>query len=485
LVVMLAMTTAVSAAGDDDFAGNWTAPDLVDFREITYRFESLGAGVYSVRVDIGQSAACGGGHETLVDTAAVVVAGVLHFDLVLVLCADGSMADGTVFPDRTATPQSDGTLLVFSPSAGDLRLVRGVAENIIGPIGRVCFAVAGSPGDAAIVNLTPVEARGAGNGQLISSDVVTPPVASNVNYGVGTVDPNVAVAKIGTDGEVCYVNSKHTSVHLVADHLGTIAAASYTPATVSGAPDRKVDTRIGKGGTTVGPSGRLCFAVAGLPGDAAIVNLTPVQAQGAGNGQLISSDVATPPVASNVNFGPGTIDPNVAVAPIGTDGKVCYSNSVHTSVDLVADHLGTIAADAYTTATPSGAPDRKVDTRTGKGGPIVGPSGRLCFAAAGSPGDVALVNLTPVLAQGSGNGQLVSSDVTSPPVASNVNYGPGSVDPNVAAALIGTDGKVCYANSVHTSVHLIADHLGTIAASAYTPATPGGAPDRKVDTRIG
>ena len=69
------------------------------------------------------------------------------------------------------------------------------ADNIIGPSGRLCFAVAGSPGDAAIVNLTPVEAQGTGDGQLISSDVAAPPVASNVNYGIGTVDPNVAVAR--------------------------------------------------------------------------------------------------------------------------------------------------------------------------------------------------------------------------------------------------------------------------------------------------
>ena len=96
------------------------------------------------------------------------------------------------------------------------------------------------------MNVTPVEAGGAGDGQLVSSDVATPPVASNVNYGLGTVDPNVAVAPIGADGQVCYVNSVHTSVHLVADHLGTIAAGSFQQATTSGAPDRKLDTRNGE-----------------------------------------------------------------------------------------------------------------------------------------------------------------------------------------------------------------------------------------------
>jgi hypothetical protein len=32
-------------------------------------------------------------------------------------------------------------------------------------------------------------------------------------------------------------------VHVVADHLGTIAAPSFDPATVTGAPDRVLDTR--------------------------------------------------------------------------------------------------------------------------------------------------------------------------------------------------------------------------------------------------
>ena len=108
---------------------------------------------------------------------------------------------------------------------------------------------------------------------------------------------------------------------------------------------------------------------------------------------------------------------------------------------------------------------------------------RVCVDVAGNPGDVALVNLTPIGASGLGNGQLISSNVTNPPVASNVNYGPGTVDPNVAAAPIGTDGKVCYANDNLASVHLIADHLGTIDANVFTPPTPSGAPARRIDTR--
>ena len=87
-------------------------------------------------------------------------------------------------------------------------------------------------------------------------------------------------------------------VDLVADHLGTIAIESFTPANPDATPQRSVDTRIGSGGTTMSPGARVCFAVAGAPGDVAVVNLTPVLAKGPGNGLLVSSDIADPPVAS-------------------------------------------------------------------------------------------------------------------------------------------------------------------------------------------
>ena len=116
------------------------------------------------------------------------------------------------------------------------------------------------------------------------------------------------------------------------------------------------------------------------------MNLTPVGAAGLGNGQLVSSDVAVPPTASNVNFSPGSVDPNVAFARIGSDNRVCFVNSEHTSVDLVADLVGTIVDFVFESASPDDAPVRVVDTRVGQGGGRVSASGRLCFAVAGSPG---------------------------------------------------------------------------------------------------
>ena len=95
----------------------------------------------------------------------------------------------------------------------------------------------------------------------------------------------------------------------------------------------------------------------------AVVNLTPVLATGPGFGLLVSSDIPGTPVGSNVNFGVGSVDPNVAFAPIGSDGRVCYVNSVHSRVDLVADHLGTIATPSFTPANSDATPRRTVDTR--------------------------------------------------------------------------------------------------------------------------
>lgn len=351
------------------------------------------------------------------------------------------------------------------------------ALGSLGPTQRRCFAVAGSEGDAAIVNLTPVLADGPGNGQLVASDVASPPSASNVNFAPGSADPNVAVARIGPDGQVCFVNSPHTTVHLVADHLGTVVLARFQSATQQGTPDRRLDTR---GGAKLAPGERRCFTVVGAAGDAALVNLTPVAAEGPGNGQLVSSDMSAPPAASNVNFALGSADPNVAVAPIGADGQVCFVNSPHTSVHLIADHLGTISGSGYERATAQGGPNRALDTRAVA---KLGPGERRCFAVAGAPGDAAIVNLTPVLAEGPGNGQLVASDVGAAPAASNVNFAAGTADPNVAVAPIGPDGQVCFVNSPHTSVHLIADHLGTISGSSYRRANPQGSPNRALDTR--
>ena len=66
--------------------------------------------------------------------------------------------------------------------------------------------------------------------------------------------------------------------------FGTIAIESFTPANPDATPQRSVDTRIGSGGTTMSPGARVCFAVAGAPGDVAVVNLAGI---GEGSGEWV------------------------------------------------------------------------------------------------------------------------------------------------------------------------------------------------------
>lgn len=99
-------------------------------------------------------------------------------------------------------------------------------------------------------------------------------------------------------------------------HVGSLAA--FTLPTTTGAA-RLIDTRLT---TPVAPSTKICIAAVGAkPGDYIGVNVTPAGA------------------TANVNFGPGTIDPNVAFVKIGTDGEFCFTNSEHGTVNVIIDEL--------------------------------------------------------------------------------------------------------------------------------------------------
>ena len=107
-------------------------------------------------------------------------------------------------------------------------------------------------------------------------------MASNANFGLGSVDPNVAPARIGADGKVCFVNSNTPSSISSRITSARSRRFGYTPPTLSGAPDRKVDTRIGLGGESDHAVGSVVFRRRrDQPGDVAVVNLTPVEAGGA------------------------------------------------------------------------------------------------------------------------------------------------------------------------------------------------------------
>ena len=226
--------------------------------------------------------------------------------------------------------------------------------------GSVCATAA--LGEAFVgLNVTPVEAVAPGFGTMHASDA-SPGRSSTVNFGPGTVDPNFAFVHAGAEGSVCFTNSEHGPVDVIIDRLVTDEAGALRAPVVGADGGRPVDTRVGVGGTRLGPSGSVCFAVDGAqPGEFVGVNVTPVGATTPGFGTLHSSD-DPPGGVSNVNFGPGTVDPNFAMARVGADGRVCFTNSVHGEVDVIIDAQVIGAADAFRLPSAGGSV-RILDTR--------------------------------------------------------------------------------------------------------------------------
>jgi hypothetical protein len=77
---------------------------------------------------------------------------------------------------------------------------------------------------------------------------------------------------------------------------------------------------------------------------AVVINTTAV-APSAGSFLTIYPSDVTSPVASNLNFGPGQIIPNLVFVKVGSDGNVLVYNAQGT-VDVIFDVVGW-----YTSAT--------------------------------------------------------------------------------------------------------------------------------------
>lgn len=354
--------------------------------------------------------------------------------------------------------------------------------SIVLPSSTMCVpAVGAAPGDVVAVNVTPVLALQPGFG-TVHPGGSNAGGTSNVNFTRASVDPNVAIVDVGPDGTVCFTNSEHGAIHVLIDELVVGDGAAFDPPTDRGA-ERIVDTRAGVAGSRLAPGERRCFPVVGAaPGDTVVVNALAIGASGPGFGTFHSSGDPAGAI-SNINYATGSFDPNLSFVVVGADGRVCFSNGPTASTDVIADQLVVGDASVFRAPTRDGAV-RIMDTRLGLGGPVVAPSERRCVAAVGAlPGEYVMLNATPVEATAFGFGTLHSS-ADPAGSTSNVNFGPGSVDPNIALTRVGPDGNVCFTNSRHASVHVILDELVVGAASAFRPASDRGAV-RLVDTRIG
>ena len=175
------------------------------------------------------------------------------------------------------------------------------------------------------------------------------------------------------------------------------AATPYVPAVASGAPDRKVDTRIGLGGGRIPPSGRLCFASSGFPRRR---SRRQPHTRRSRRQRLRTARVVRRPTHRSrptSTTRPPAIDPNVAVAPIGSDGQGLLRQ--------LTARLGPTRrrpprhhprATPTSPPSPAAPPTARSTPASASAADVSHRPVRLCFPVSGSPGDAAVVNLTPV-----------------------------------------------------------------------------------------
>lgn len=171
------------------------------------------------------------------------------------------------------------------------------------------------------------------------------PTASNLNYEAGSVVPNLVVVKVGPDGRVSLYNDAGTT-HVLADVVGWYSesdGAGSVYGTLS--PSRILDTRFGEGAPeAVGAGATLSLQVTGRGGvpatgvSAVAMNVTAV---GPTEESYLTAWPAglSRPTASNLNYRPGDVVPNLVVVKVGAGGVVNLFNATGLT-HVIADVVG-------------------------------------------------------------------------------------------------------------------------------------------------
>ena len=293
------------------------------------------------------------------------------------------------------TPDASGAAYVAD---GPLRLLdtrKGTGTGgVAAPVGAgktLKLQISGQNGlpaaglEAATVNLTVV--KGASGGYVTAyPDGQAMPTASSVNFSAGEIVPNLVTVKVGADGAVDFTNMSAGTVNLVADLSGYFLAGSADGGGSGGTlqvtgPTRLLDTRYGTGTggakAKVPVGGHLSLQIDGVgnipPAGVTAVILNVTVTNTVGGGYLTAYPDGVPaPTASTLNFAAGQTVPNLAVVPVGADGKVEFYNGSSGATDLIADVFGyystgqglKLSALSFAAPTVDASPGGASDTAT-------------------------------------------------------------------------------------------------------------------------
>ncbi|MET3807660.1 hypothetical protein ABIB25_004687 [Nakamurella sp. UYEF19] len=392
---------------------------------------------------------------------------------------NGAQLVGAAFPVTPAKTTSAGTFNPLTP-ARLLDTRSGLGGS--GPVGASRFVdlqVTGRGGvpttgvSTVVVNVTVTAPTSAGFvGVYPTPAGSTRPDVSNLNFVARQTVANLVSVPVGVGGKVRLFNGSAGGAQFLADVAGYYLSGtdSVPGAFVPVGPQRVLNSGATASSTTT-------ITLAGRPGiptsgfDAAVLNVTAVAP--AKQGFLTAYPAgAQRPNASNLNFLPKQIVPNLATVPVlpsgSGAGKIALFNGSAGSVKLLADVAGYYRSGARAASgafSPLTTPTRILDTRKNLGSvgkvPALKAISLLVRGRAGVPTGASAVVLTVTVTGPAAGGYLtVFPSDRSAPVASNVNFVPQQTIANQVVVPIGKDGRIILLNQSGGTIDLFADVAG-------------------------
>ena len=355
-------------------------------------------------------------------------------------------------------------------------------EGPLGTAGRIDLTIAGRGGvpatgaSAVALNVTAAGATG------VSYLTVWPtglgqPTASNLNVTSPAATPNMVIVPLGSGGQVSIYNDAGNT-DVIVDVLGWFPPGDVYKGLV---PARFLDTRpngstvddawvrtlsIGSGSDTeVQMLGR--GEVPSTGASAVAINVTVTDPTRISFLTVFPSLLPRPP-SSTINFTPGATVANMAIVPIGSNGRIDVWNNDGLVYGIV-DVLGYFpSGSSFVGLLPTRLMDTRpfnptVDMQFSGAGPIKTNTATSLLVA--GRGGVPSSGVGAVVLNVTVSNPTVTSFLTvwpsgvAQPTASNLNFVPRQTVANMVIVPVGADGKVSLYNSVGQT-DAIVDVLG-------------------------
>jgi hypothetical protein len=198
---------------------------------------------------------------------------------------------------------------------------------------------------AVVLNLTATNTSTTSHVTAWPFGVIKPGV-SNINVNCCETRPNLAIVKVGTNGQISLFNNAGT-IDLLADVVGYFTPGSGAKFTATN-PTRILDSRFGIGlsGAWTGPQSRnlQVGGAGGVPANAVgvVMNTTAVSPSVDSHLTVYPTGV-TLPDSSNLNYTAGQTVPNLVIVKLGTGGASAGKDAIYNNagnVNVIGDVNG-------------------------------------------------------------------------------------------------------------------------------------------------